>query len=146
MILLLKVSQNSMSKPKIKFILLKSGFEKEFDKSIQNLFKLISRDYRISYQELNVRYKDLLYPIPMPDLNCKPKCIAIKQDGERCTRSCKKNSLYCGKHIKLDKQHNKDEVLTWEEYIQDDKYLIDSENYVYIKNDRRARRTHRWRL
>ena len=134
MILLSKVSQNSMSKPTIKFIQQKSAFEKEFDKSIQNLFRMISRDYRISYEELKMRYTDLSHPIPMPNLNCKPKCIAIKQDGERCTRSCKKNSVYCGKHIKLDKRHNKDEILTWEEYIDGDKYLIDSENYIYIKN------------
>ena len=83
---------------------------------------------------LKMRYTDITHPIPTPNLNCKPKCIAIKQDGERCTRSCKKNSVYCGKHIKLDKQQNKDEILTWEEYIEGNKYLVDSENYVYIKN------------
>ena len=68
-------------------------------------------------------------------------CRARKQDGLRCTRRCKDESDFCGKHIKQQKYGcvqdsiKPDLINTTELYYNDTKYLIDDDNIIYQQQD-----------
>ena len=68
-------------------------------------------------------------------------CRARKQDGQRCTRRCKDESDFCGKHIKNQKygcvqDSVKNDIISVDEiYYNDTKYLVDEDSIVYIQKD-----------
>ena len=107
---------------------------------IEGILGKISSDYNLELPKL-LKYLD-----GEPELNDisflkkvsgSTICKARKQDGQRCTRRCKDESLFCGKHIKNQKfgcvqdTTNTDTVTTDELYYNDTKYLIDDDNIVY---------------
>ena len=68
-------------------------------------------------------------------------CRARKQDGLRCTRRCKDETDFCGKHIKNQKygcvqDMVKTDIITANQlYYNDITYLIDDDNIIYSQND-----------
>ena len=107
---------------------------------MQSILSQIAQDYHLDKQSL-LKYleneKDLQQITFVKKTPGTTICRARKQDGQRCTRRCKEESDFCGKHIKQQKYGcvqdtvKTDIINTSELYYNDIKYLVDDENIVY---------------
>ncbi len=114
-----------------------SGKDNSFNE-LDKLFRLMSIELKIDY-ELLQPYLDTYYDkIKINSVKTKSNnfCRARKQDGLRCTRRCKENFNFCGKHIKNQKygciQEIKDNHIELDKFIdKQNNYFVDIENIVY---------------
>ena len=101
------------------------------DKEINNILKDISTNYKIPINDLMNSYTKNLK-------NIKGLCIALKQDGEQCTRRSKINSVFCGKHIVNQKCGciNNEIIIELSTININNKLLyIDNNKIIYNKNN-----------
>ena len=91
---------------------------------LDTVFRLMSVDLNIEYSTLKP-YLDSYYDkIKLSSVKSKSNqlCRARKQDGFRCTRRCKDEFNFCGKHIKFQKfgciQEIKDNHVELDKFIQ----------------------------
>ena len=103
---------------------------------IDNVLTNISKDFNIPIEELSKYSENNDLHTEKSISSCH--CRARKQDGLRCTRRSKPNSIFCGKHI-LNRKYG---CINNEQFIElkyfsneDDTYLTDDYNIVYKKID-----------
>ena len=72
------------------------------------------------------------------------RCIALRANGEQCTRRKRSDCEFCGTHMKgspngtcqnVDNTNTKTKVEIWSQEIQGILYYIDNEGNVYDMND-----------
>ena len=106
---------------------------KNLDKQwFQSFIKQISTNYNIPLNELKDYYKKSLCCFNQN--NMVAHCKAIKQDGLQCTRKCKFNNMFCGKHLvnrKYGCVSNSSIELNTIKYNKST-YYIDDHNIVYM--------------
>ena len=100
---------------------------------IDDILTNISNDYGIPLNDLAKYVDKETIHNKSPSTSC---CRARKQDGNRCTRKSKPNSIFCGKHI----TNRKYGCINNETYIElkyfnhgDSSYYTDEYNIVYKK-------------
>ncbi len=108
---------------------------------IDSVLNKISSDYNIPITDL-LKYKNSFNNQDnIKKDTANNICKARKQDGHRCTRRCKEDvsSDFCGKHIKNQKYGciidvtNSNFINTDVINYQDNQYLLDNYNIVYIE-------------
>ena len=115
--------------------------------NLEEVFKKISTQYDISYDELNnkfIRENSFFSSIIVNESDESIICKAIKQDGFRCTRKSKPNCDFCGKHIKKQTKALTDNNLsiTMTNITIDGKnYLVDNNNILFSLPDSENRTT-----
>jgi hypothetical protein len=133
-----------------------SSIQTMFQKKLKDVLTSIAEKYSIDQEQLFDSYLDPSLETDGKNKKKKTKkkdettsvCLARKADGVQCTRHKKDNSDYCGKHsislkfgriddldveeddprVAIDKEKF---IMTWNESIDGQNYLVDSNNVVY---------------
>lgn len=110
-----------------------------FNDSIRHMLDDISEHYKISKDELYLKYLDTNNKIN------NNLCMAKKQDLLQCTRKKKSGFEFCGKHNKNQKfgriddkmkEESSDYIVTNKETFGQGEFYVDKDNIVYdIIND-----------
>ena len=136
-----------------------NNYQDNFKNNLQNWIE--KNDAKILINNNNCTNDFIQYLIDFPNLDLTPqdfqkrkriknnvpdykRCIALKCNGERCSRKQKNDLNFCGTHIKgypygtisdADKKNEKKQVTLWLEEINGISKYIDDNSNVYSTQD-----------